>query len=113
MAKSTVVVPCEAKFFRPKTGSVRTLSLDEGDLLPKAMFGMMMAIQFEKDSQNEENEDDKQWLIEKSHVLARKATDLVKQHWLEIHVMEIGELTPEVDEWVFHGYTFKKVEVDK
>jgi hypothetical protein len=113
MAKSTVVIPTEAKFVRPKTGSVRTLSLDEGDLLPKALVGMMFAMQFEDESLKEENTDDKDWLREKSYKMARYATDLVKQHWLEIHVSEIGELTPEVDEWVFHGYTFEKVEVDK
>ena len=74
---------------------------------------MMLAMQFEHESLKEENADDKNWLREKSYRLARKATDLVKQHWLEIHVSEIGELTPEVDEWIFHGYTFEKVEVDK
>ena len=108
-----MLVPTAAKFVRTKTGSVRTLPLDEGDLLPKALVGMMLALQFESQSLEEENADDRDWLIEKSHMLARKATDLVKQHWLELHVLTIGELTPEVDEGVFHGYTFKEVETDK
>ena len=107
------MVPTEAKFVRPSTGSVRTLPLDEGDLLPKALVGMMLAIQFEEESLKEENADDKEWLEKKSYMLARKATELVKQHWLEIHVLTLGELTPEVDDWVFHGYTFTEVETDK
>ena len=104
----TMIVPTHAKFYRPETGSVRTVPM-KGEL-QKAQLFVTVAIQLEDKSVEAENPEDKEFFDKLAQTIGKKATNLVQEHWLDFHIQQMGELTPEVASWIFNGYVFKTIE---
>ena len=105
---SSKIIPTHVKFFRPETGSVRTLPMT-GDLA-KAQVIMILAIKMEDISLRMDDPVERKWFMERSDKLCSRATDLVREHWLDLHMEQMGELTEEVASWVFYSYVFNNDE---
>ena len=83
----TMIVPTHAKFYRPETGSVRTVPM-KGEL-QKAQLFVTVAIQLEDKSVEAENPEDKEFFDKLAQTIGKKATNLVQEHWLDFHIQQM------------------------